>query len=187
GGTVGTGADGVAGTGDEFALPQLNGPEVQIQGTSGIGIGLGVNADDVTIRGLAIYGFGSGNTVGNIVIRDVARTLIEGNVLGAAATAFVSTGALFGNNITSSTDPGLGSDTTVRNNLIGFSGSTGILGLGPDSLIEGNEIRHNGAGEVEDGIGALTAPYTVQRNLIVESSGMAIDAGVPGAILITEN
>ena len=36
GGTVGTGADGVAGTGDEAALPQLNGPEVQIQGTSGI-------------------------------------------------------------------------------------------------------------------------------------------------------
>jgi len=187
GGTVGTGADGVAGTGDEFALPQLNGPEVQIQGTSGIGIGLGVNADDVTIRGLAIYGFGSGNTVGNIVIRDVASTLIEGNVLGAAAAAFVSTSASFGNNITSSTDPGLDSDTTVRNNLIGFSGGTGILGLGSGSLIEGNEIRHNGAGEVEDGIGALTAPYTVRRNLIVESSGMGIDAGGPGAILITEN
>jgi len=117
----------------------------------------------------------------------VANSLIEGNVLGATATAFVSTGALFGNNITGSTDPGLGSNATVRNNLIGFSGGTGILALGSGSLIEGNEIRHNGAGQVEDGIGALTAPYTVQRNLIVESSGMGIDAGGPGAILITEN
>jgi len=187
GGTVGTGADGVVGTGDEFTLPQLNGPEVQIQGTNGISVGLGVNADDVTIRGLAIYGFGSGNTSGNIVLRNVANTLIEANVIGAAATAFVSTGAVFGNNITSHQDPGAGSATTVRNNLIGFSGVTGILALGPGSLIEGNEIRHSGAGEVEDGIGALSTPFTIRRNLIVESSGMAIDAGGTDSVLVTEN
>ena len=187
GGTVGTGADGVAGTGDEFALPQLNGPEVQIQGTSGIAVGLGIDADDVTIRGIAIYGFGSGNITGNIVIRDAANTLIEGNVLGAAATAFVSTGAVFGNNVTSSQDPGVDSATVVRNNLIGFSSHTGILALGPGSLIEGNEIRHNGAGEVEDGVGAVRAPFVIQRNLIVDSSGMGIDAGGSGTVAITEN
>jgi hypothetical protein len=34
GGTVGTGPDGRAGTGDELTLPQLNGPEVEIVGSS---------------------------------------------------------------------------------------------------------------------------------------------------------
>ena len=187
GGTVGTGPDGVVATGDEPALPQLNGPEVQIQGGGGISPGLAVSADDVTIRGLAIYGFGSGNTSGNIVIGNVANTLIESNVIGAAATSFTSTGVPFGNNITSVSDPGVGSGTTVRQNLIGFSGATGILALGPDALIEDNEIRQNGAGEVEDGIGALVTPFTVQRNLIVGSSGIGIDAGGAGAVTITEN
>ena len=187
GGTVGTGPDAVVGTGDEAALPQLNGPEVQIQGGGGISPGLAVTADDVTVRGVAIYGFGSGNTTGNIVIGNVANTLIEGNVIGAAATAFTSTGVPFGNNITSVSDPGVGSGTTVRNNLIGFSGATGILALGPNALIEENELRQNGAGEVEDAIGALATPFTIRRNLIFGSSGMGIDAGGPGGIVITEN
>ncbi len=187
GGTVGTGADGVAGTGDEFPLPQLNGPEVQIQGGGGISPGLAVSADDVTIRGLAIYGFGSGNTSGNIVIGNVAKTLVESNVIGSTAIAFASTGVPFGNNITSVSDPGVGSGTTVRNNLIGFSGATGILALGPGALIEGNEIRQSGAGEVEDAIGAISTPFTVQRNRIVGSSGMGIDAGGAAAITITDN
>jgi hypothetical protein len=187
GGTVGTGPDGVAGTGDEIPLPQLNGPEVQIQSGGGISAGLAVSADDVTIRGIAIYGFGSGNTTGNIVIGDVASTLIEGNVIGASATAFVSPSVASGNNITSISDPGVGSATTVRNNLIGFSSATGILALGPNALIEGNELRQNGAGEVEDAVGAPSTPFTVQGNLIVGSSGMGIDGGGPGAIVVTEN
>jgi parallel beta-helix repeat protein len=187
GGTVGTGIDGIAGTGDEAALPQLNGPEVQIQGGGGISPGLAVNADDVTIRGIAIYGFGSGDTTGNIVVGNVANTLIEGNVIGAAATAFTSTGVPFGNNVTSVSDPGVGSATTVRNNLIGFSGATGILALGPNALIEDNEIRQSGATEVEDAIGALATPFVIRRNLIVGSSGMGIDAGGSGAITVTEN
>jgi hypothetical protein len=146
-----------------------------------------VSADDVTIRGLAIYGFGSGNLTGNIVIGNVANTLIEGNVLGSAATAFTSTGVTSGNNITSVSDPGVGSATTVRNNLIGFSGNTGILALASGSLIEGNEFRQNGVGEVEDAIGAFSTPITIQGNLIVGSSGLGIDGGGPGAVTITEN
>ena len=187
GGTIGTGPDGVAGTGDEFPLPQLNGPEVQIQGTSGIARGLEVSAGAVTIRGIAIFGFGSGNVTGNIVIGAVANTLIEGNVLGASATSFVSPGVASGNNITDTSDPGVDTGTIVRGNLIGFSGGTGILALGPGGLIEENEMRQNGAGEVEDAIGALSTPFTVQRNLILGSSGMGIDSGGPGAIVITEN
>ena len=191
GGTVGTGPDGVAGTGDEFALPQLNGPEVQIQGTSGLGTGLAVDADDVTIRGLAVYGFGSagGNLTGNILVRDVANTLIEGNVLGASATAFTSTGAAFANNVSGTALVSqVGSGTIVRNNLIGFSGSSGIIALGPGSLIEGNEIRACGSTQVDDAIATLATPYTIRRNLIVDSAAIGIDVGGGDApITISEN
>ena len=191
GGTVGTGPDAVVGTGDEFSLPQLNGPEVQIVGTPAIAAGLAVGADGVTIRGLAIYGFGpaGSNTTGNILIQNVADTLIEANVLGTSATAFVSTGAAFANNVSGSVlSPQVGSGTIIRNNLIGFSGSTGIIALGPGSLIEGNEIRACGATQLDDAIATLATPFTIQRNLIVDSAAAGIDTGGGDApIVISEN
>ena len=146
-----------------------------------------MNADSVTIRGLAIYGFGSGNIAGNIVIRDVANSLIEGNVLGAAATAFVSTGALFGNNVTGSTDPRarLRYDGPKQpDRLFGRHGHSRPRARLPhrgqrDPAQRGRPGRGRDRGP--------HAPYTVQRNLIVESSGIGIDAGGPGAVPITEN
>ena len=52
GGTVGTGPDGRPGTGDEPALPQLNGPEVEIVGSSLSGPILTVAASNVTVTRL---------------------------------------------------------------------------------------------------------------------------------------
>ena len=61
GGTVGVGPDGVAGTGDELALPTVAAPEVEIRGTNAIASGLTIGTSNVTIRGLAIFGFGVAN------------------------------------------------------------------------------------------------------------------------------
>ena len=48
---MGTGPDGRSDTGDEAALPQLNGPEVEIVGSNLAGSTLTISADGVTIRG----------------------------------------------------------------------------------------------------------------------------------------
>ena len=186
GGPVGVGPDGVAGTGDEATLATLNGPEVQIQGSGAAGLTLA--ADDETVRGVAILGFGlNDDTSGNIVIQDVANALVEKNVLGATATTFVDPGLFVGDNVAGGAIH-VGSNAVVRDNLIGFAFHTGIINLGPGSLIEGNEIRGNGGSEVFDGIGSIATPFTVRRNLIVDSGAVGIDSGGnTGTILITEN
>ena len=82
GGSVGTGADGRAGTGDESALGQVARPELEIRNNAApltsIGIGLDVNGANAVIQDLAILGFGTGvppgAPIGNIVVRNVAGT-----------------------------------------------------------------------------------------------------------------
>jgi hypothetical protein len=64
GGTVGTGPDGRAGTGDEPILPQLNGPEVEIDASALAAAILSISADNVTVRGLSLHG---GGTFGGLV------------------------------------------------------------------------------------------------------------------------
>jgi hypothetical protein len=179
GGTVGTGIDGRAGTGDEPALPQLNGPEVQITGNSSFA-GLSIGANSVTIKGLAIYGFSNA-----IVVSNSGGALITGNVLGSTATTFANPGSpSTGENILGDTTA---TNTTVQGNLIGFAVGTGIGLLGAGSLITQNEIRSNGTTDVDDSIGAVVPPFTVNGNLIVGSGAMAIDSGGNGAISITNN
>ena len=155
GGFVGTGADGVAGTGDEVPLGQVGRPELEIRNTAptltSIGIGLDVNAANVRIEDLSIWGFGSNvvGVTGQIVVRNVAGTVILNNVIGTGAQAFADPGpALRGAGagvIIDSGDNGL-----VQNNLIGFNGFAGVHltpigGSAPSNWqILGNEIRGNG-------------------------------------------
>ncbi|RZK60818.1 MAG: hypothetical protein EOO59_06570, partial [Hymenobacter sp.] len=174
GGTVGTRAT---------ALGQLNGPEVQLRGTRSYE-GLSVTANNATIRGLSIYGFTNNIGVGT----DYTGLLVEQNVLGTSATSF--------------TDPGAGvrssqqgiylynSDNgTVRNNLIGFNGGTGVWLYGDgnganNNTVSGNEIRGNalealanGQGLVLEGLEfrANSTGNTASDNLITGSLGNGID------------
>jgi uncharacterized repeat protein (TIGR01451 family) len=168
-------------------LAQLNGPEVQLRGTTAFnGITIATNTNNTTVRGLSIYGFNNGIFGG---VNDTG-TRIEQNVIGASATSF--------------TDPGAGNRTLneginlndsdngfVTNNLIGFNGGMGIWvqtnGNGSNNnAITGNEIRSNalvrivGNGErlVFDGLelqGNSTG-NTVSGNLITANVGHGIDS-----------
>ncbi len=124
GGTVGTGPDGVSGTGDEAALPQLNGPEVEIDGSSLTGAILAIQADAVTVKGLSLHGGGDfsgvGTGSGNIDIQSGSGASIQGNVIGASATSYTSPSgsAQTQNNLVRITG---GSAIAIQNNLMGFT------------------------------------------------------------------
>ena len=192
GGFVGTGADGVTGTGDEIALGQVARPELEIHDAAGttIGIGLDVNAASVAIQDLSIWGFGTGVApgapIGNIVVRDVSGALIQSNVIGTGAHDFVDPGAG-----ARSAGPGVfvdsGDNGILQSNLIGFNGFAGAhlasIGNEPNNWqILGNEIRGNGQitnifdGVNLNGVGGSTV---VQGNLITGNLSPGID--VPNA------
>jgi hypothetical protein len=171
GGTVGTGADGVAGTGDEPTLPQLNGPEVEIDGSALTGAILVIQASDVTVRGLSLHGGGDfsgvGTGSGNIDVQSGSGTVIEGNVIGAAATSYTNPGgaAQTQNNLIRTVG---GSNITIQNNLLGFARWRSILTFNPTDTvtIQGNEFTgsFDGIDYSSPGVGPV-GTITVERNL----------------------
>ena len=176
GGTVGTGPDGRTGTGDEPALPQLNGPEVEIDGRNLSGAILTVQADAVTIRGLALHGGGDfsgvGTGSGNIDVQSGTGALIEANVLGTGATSYTNPGGAgqTQNNLIRITG---GSNVTIQKNLLGFTRWRSIVFLSPavDTVtIEQNEFNgsFDGVDFGNPGIGP-TGTVTISRNLFHDS------------------
>ncbi len=177
GGTVGTGPDGRTGTGDEPALPQLNGPEVEIDGRNLSGAILTVQADAVTIRGLALHGGGDFSGVGvgsgNIDVQSGAGTVIEANVIGAGATSYTNPGgaAQTQNNLIRITG---GTNATIQSNLLGFARWRSVVFLSPavDTVtIEENEFNgsFDGVDFGNPGIGP-TGTVTISRNLFHDSA-----------------
>ena len=85
GGTkVGTGADGVEGTGDEAILPNFNRPELEINANDQMSdaSALVIVGDNITIKHIALY-----NTTGGsgIYIKDGQSTVIKENFVGSRA------------------------------------------------------------------------------------------------------
>jgi uncharacterized repeat protein (TIGR01451 family) len=179
GGTVGVGPDGIAGTGDELALPTVARPDIEIHGTNAIGSGWTISANNVDIRGLAIYGFGTANI--NIA-QNSNNTIIEQNILGTTASSFTDPGAgvrTLGANILNS--GGGTNNGIIRNNLIGFAGGSGIdlSGGAATYQITGNEIRSNGLSNTNGAGIALgnqnSVNETIRGNLIVGDSGFGVN------------
>jgi len=172
GGTVGTGPDGVSGTGDEPALPQLNGPEVEIVGSNLSGAILTILADTVTIKGLSLHGGGdfstNGTGSGNIKIPSGNGVVIEGNVIGASATSYTNPGgsAQTQDNLILITG---GSNVTIQNNLLGFARWRSVFIFNPsvDTVtIERNEFAgsQHGIDYTSPGLGP-TGTITTSKNL----------------------
>ena len=176
GGVVGTGPDGRTGTGDEPALPQLNGPEVEIDGRNLSGAILTVQADAVTIRGLSLHGGGDfsgvGTGSGNIDIQSGSDVVVEDNLLGTGATSYTNPGGAgqTQNNLIRIIG---GSNVTIQNNLLGFTRWRSILIFNPavDTVtIEQNEF--NGSFDGIDFSNPSLGPIgtiTVSRNLFHDS------------------
>ncbi len=186
------GAGGTVGT-QATALGQLNGPEVQLVGSTAIAFGLDVanSATNSRIRGLSIYGFGNApdsDNGGNI--RNAANTLtITQNVLGTVATSFTAPATLSNSDnvrLIAGT-----SGITVSNNLIGFANGKGIsIDNGVNNvLVSGNEVRGNGQAAANyDGLDINGSAATVQNNLFTGTSGQGIDSyRSSGSNIITGN
>jgi hypothetical protein len=175
GGTVGTGPDGRPGTGDEPALPQLNGPEVEIVGSNLTTSILTVAASDLTIRGLSLHGGGSfagnGTGSGTIWIQSGTGILIEQNVIGSSATSYtLPVGSQTQDNVVLITG---GGDITIEENLMGFARWRTILFLSPTigaATVRDNEIEgsFDGIDFGNVGIGPSGA-VTLTRNYIHDS------------------
>ena len=185
------GAGGTVGV-DALAIGQVAGPEVAIQDTGALTTGIEINANSTTLRGLAIYGFGTAAPDGGILIDDaITGALIEGNVLGTTASSFTDPGAALRNRAgvyVNGADNG-----TIRNNLFGFSGVTGIyIATGSTNwLVTGNEVRDSGTTTTDgDGITMNAASANaISGNHVTGSSSQGIVVTIAGSVgnTITNN
>ncbi len=111
---------------DGLLLGALEKPEFEIIDAGNLKIGLDLQAGNSTVRRLAIYGFGekaNDDAEANIRVGLISSTLIEECVIGAGAASFSDPGVgLTADNIRVVQ----GSNGTILNNLIGFSGGHGI-------------------------------------------------------------
>ena len=200
-GQLGTG--GTVGV-ENLPLSRVYRPEVQLTGSSALFVGLDLQANDLTVRGISVYGFGNAtndNAHANIRIGNVARALIEQNIIGTPATDFSGATAPAGNDPCGSAHSRGdnvrsvdGDDGILRNNLIGYARGKGI-GVENNSAgwwVEGNEIRCNAitssnldAIDLETG-GTINA--TVRGNLLWQNEGVGVDSYISnGGHLIINN
>lgn len=182
---VALGTAGKVGTAATTLLP-VNGPEVQLTGSTAVSFGLDVatTGTGALVQGLAIYGFGNTrDDDGAANIRSAANNVtITQNVVGTGATAFTQPSTPTNADNIRLTQ---GTTVVVSNNLIGFSNSKGIAidGLNINNngvigaTISGNEVRGNGlAGGIYDGIDAQGSSLAITGNLLTGNAGQGIDS-----------
>jgi uncharacterized repeat protein (TIGR01451 family) len=181
GGTVGTGADGRAGTGDEPTLSKVAAPEIEIRDGNNLSTGLELQANYVTVKGIAIHGFGATQAAGqgDIYVVGVNNINISQNMIGARATSFtnpVAAERTGGSGVWVTN----GAQATISNNLIGYTGYNGIactnqsLTSTANISITNNEFRGNAAvntisNAVELFWNGANPTITIQGNLLANT------------------
>ncbi|HEX8660119.1 MAG TPA: SdrD B-like domain-containing protein, partial [Hymenobacter sp.] len=170
GGTVGV---------QDSVLVQLNGPEVQLRGARmGRGLEFSGLATNSVVRGLAIFGFVM-NVYASSALNN-QQLLVEGNVLGTAATSFTDPGAS-ARTVSSNVTLEQSVNDVVRQNLIGFAGASGVAVVigGSGHVVRNNEIRGNGLESIRngDGIEVNERPtgITIVANLLTNNACEGID------------
>jgi CSLREA domain-containing protein len=176
---VGTGPDGIVGTGDEPTVDGVAAPEVEIDFDAQ---GFRIESDDVVISGLAMFG---GNA--DVWIQSGSGSVIADNVIGSRASSFSDPGVGDRSTGAGGVVVAGGSNSTIADNLIGFQNHRGINVYGDPAnvTISGNEIRSTGQAGTDEGGGIeLTGFYspgsavdgvTITGNLVVGTIG---DMGV---------
>ncbi|MCP3981076.1 MAG: DUF11 domain-containing protein [bacterium] len=129
---VGTGPDGIEGTGDEPTLPSYPLPEIEIDGNDR-GIIVEVAASNTTVTGLALFNAPSANT--GILISAGTGSSVTGNLVGVDADG-ADPGA--GSRIAHGVEV-FGGAADVTGNFVAFTEDTGII-VDNDSLISGNDV-----------------------------------------------
>lgn len=181
GGTVGTGPDAVAGTGDEMKLPQIDGPEVELITSSlpAATDGLTVNfADSVTIRNICIHS----SRRFDLFIASSLGTVIEQNIIGSTANSFTVPAIRTGTDnvrISNASRTGI-----ARNNLVGFASQMKMLSNFSNAQNVNWEYLSNECVGVNNGAGiafnsnagglvATTTGYILMKGNLIRNNGPA--------------
>jgi uncharacterized repeat protein (TIGR01451 family) len=177
---------------DNLSLAKLNAPEIELINSGSVIHGITVDGANATIQGIAIHGFGTvGNNRGDILLQ-AANPLVTQNAIGFTANSFTAPTA---NQSQSGIIINGSTNTTITNNIIGFTNERGILGgRTPIDLsglvISENEIKQ--PGNVSGTAGQhsaielfpnTTGNISITRNLLTDSqadSGIAIRPAVSG-------
>ncbi len=159
-GRVGTGPDGIPGTGDECTLGGVEKPELEIYGNGLDGSGIVINASNTWVSRISLYGFGSSYPGGALVLNGTGSM---GNIsLSQLLVGLTSNGddpstyglarnGAEGIEVNSSGGPSF----NVTSSLVAYNGYTGIhVEGGPfEGTIEGVEVFSNGlVNGLEDGV-----------------------------------
>ncbi|MEE8244000.1 MAG: SdrD B-like domain-containing protein, partial [Pseudomonadales bacterium] len=167
---VGTGPDGVEGTGDELQLPSYFHPEIEIDGNDQ-GFILEIAANNTTVKRLALF---NSSASAAIEVSSGSGSLITDNFIGVRAEG---------------TDPGVGArinnavhlagQADITDNLIALTEDI-ALDVDAASTISGNEIYDVTFGNAnDDGISVENTtgqPITITRNRIDRIPGYGIES-----------
>ena len=180
--TVTLGNGGTVGV-DALALPTLSGPEVELRGSGANGVGLDLQAADLTVTRLAIRGFGGATgSDANADIRvgvTASRAAIVSCAIGVSATGFADPGA--GARSGGDHVRVLGADDgALTNCLVGYGAGAGLaLTAGSDRWsVTGCELRGNAIGDPARGGVSLenSVNTTLRGDLIADGKGAGVDA-----------
>ncbi len=181
---VGTGADGVEGSGDELTLPVYDQPEIEIDGNDQ-GIILELAANGSVLKHLALYNAPSFAT--GVLLSAGTSNVVEDSFIGLRADG---------------SDPGaglrvqhgvevFGGTATVQNNVVGYTENTAII-VERATLILGNDVYSASLGNPNgDGIsteGSSGQAITVRQNRIDFAAGYGVETWqAPGPFTIEDN
>ncbi|MGB8326774.1 MAG: SdrD B-like domain-containing protein [Steroidobacteraceae bacterium] len=182
---VGTGLDGIVGTGDEASLPSYARPEVEINGGN-LGTILNLAASNTTVKNLAVFNRPSvGRAMdvsagtGSLITQCFVGPRADGTDPGAASRVYI--GVYIGTG-----------SANVTSNFIGYTVNTGIQAQNT-SVISTNDLYNNALEPASfgDGItveGSSGQAITITQNRIDKSGAYDLDAWeAPGPFTITEN
>ena len=163
GGTVGLGADGVIGTGDDVAISQFNRTELEIVGAANATRVLVFDGDDAELHDVAIRKLSDGTTTSAIVAFTGSDVVMTGAMIGVSADG--TQYGVTGTNGAFATFSGA-TGATVTNNYIGYGGSAVVTALSlsnsTDAIVTGNEID----GAFRFGLSAYSDNMVVSGNLV---------------------
>ena len=160
-GAVGTGTDGVPGTGDECVLQGVSKPELEVYGGGLDDEGLVIEANNTWVSGLSVFGFGVSFPSGGILVNGSSAVLRNVSLFDLMVGPTSSGDDPSSHGLSRNGIRGIwilsGGDLefTVNETLTAFNGYTGIHVVGGPvrGLMERVESFSNGLAEgVEDGI-----------------------------------
>ena len=182
--SIGTGVDGIEGTGDEPQLPTYNKPELEINGGD-LGVILQIAASSTTIRRIAVYN--NPSSAEAILVSAGTGSLVTQNFIGPRAGG---------------SDPGSGSRlasavwlttgaSDITDNFVAYTETTGLT-LGNASLAQGNDIYQAAlSGATGDGITSESSTgqsIVIRQNRIDRSGAYGVETwGTPGPFTVENN